>query len=380
MKLFKRIAAVMTVAVLAASIGALAACTEETVGPESEPVDQTPAYTVTFDLNYEGATPTTAEVKEGEKATRPADPSRDGYDFDDWYVDAEFSATYDFNAAVTQSITLYANWYDSSVVYRTVTFDLNYTGSESTTKKVADNSRLSTVANPEREGYAFVAWYTDAACTQAFSFATKITADTTLYARWATQYVFEAEHTYLRDKIGPSSSGEGSYLDMLYEDTLGLGASNGYAVTYLYAKDGDNGKYNTTLTFYIDSDQEVSDAILYLRISAELASITLNGNEYQVIVNGMTYNYDTVELNIVDRNTPADFKDVLVSSSVKLNAGTNTIQLKVNNSEKAIGGTTYAKAPLVDCIKITTDATLAWTAEVEGIAYPVRNDTVKESI
>lgn len=383
MKLFKRIATLLTALLLLASVGAVAACTTEEGGDEKvDPVEKTETVTVTFDLNYSGSTNTTEQVDKGAKVTKPEDPARDGYDFDNWYVDQELSAAFDFNTAINEDTTIYANWYEAGVTYHTLTLDLNYTGSTSTTRKVKDQERLQTLADPERDGYDFVAWYTDAACTQKFSYTTRITEDVTLYARWATLYVFEAEHTYLRDKIGPSSSGTGSYLGMLYPDTKNLGASNGYAVTYLYANDGDNGgQYKTTLTFYIDSDVAVTDAKLYLRITAELASITLNGTEYQVIVNGTAYNYDDVTLDIVDSNTPGNFRDVLVSSSVKLNEGMNTIQLKVSNNEKAIGGTTTAKAPVVDCIKISTDANLGWTSQtVDGVEYPVLNDELKESL
>ena len=39
-------------------------------------------------------------------------------------------------------------------------------------------------ADPTREGYAFGGWYTDAACTKAYDFATAVTSDMTLYAKW----------------------------------------------------------------------------------------------------------------------------------------------------------------------------------------------------
>lgn len=38
--------------------------------------------------------------------------------------------------------------------------------------------------DPTRSGYRFDGWYSDSACTAAFDFSTKITADITLYAKW----------------------------------------------------------------------------------------------------------------------------------------------------------------------------------------------------
>ena len=40
------------------------------------------------------------------------------------------------------------------------------------------------VPNPTRAGYTFAGWFTEEACTHAFDFATEITADITLYAKW----------------------------------------------------------------------------------------------------------------------------------------------------------------------------------------------------
>lgn len=48
----------------------------------------------------------------------------------------------------------------------------------------ASGSTVSKPADPTREGYTFDGWYTDAACTKAYDFATAVTADMTLYAKW----------------------------------------------------------------------------------------------------------------------------------------------------------------------------------------------------
>lgn len=37
---------------------------------------------------------------------------------------------------------------------------------------------------PAREGYTFVGWYADAACTEAYDFSAPVTGDLTLYAKW----------------------------------------------------------------------------------------------------------------------------------------------------------------------------------------------------
>jgi uncharacterized repeat protein (TIGR02543 family) len=67
-------------------------------------------YTVTFN-SQGGAAVASASVAVGAKVTKPAtDPTREGYTFAGWYTDAEGTAAYDFDKAVTASFTLYAKW------------------------------------------------------------------------------------------------------------------------------------------------------------------------------------------------------------------------------------------------------------------------------
>lgn len=48
----------------------------------------------------------------------------------------------------------------------------------------ASGSTVAKPADPTREGYTFAGWFSDAACTKAYDFATAVTADMTLYAKW----------------------------------------------------------------------------------------------------------------------------------------------------------------------------------------------------
>ena len=57
-------------------------------------------------------------------------------------------------------------------------------GSSVGSQTPASGSTVTKPADPTREGYAFGGWYTDAACTKAYDFATAVTSDMTLYAKW----------------------------------------------------------------------------------------------------------------------------------------------------------------------------------------------------
>ena len=68
--------------------------------------DGTPV-TVTYAYGALGGTYATQIVQKGEKAIEPDVPSRQGYQFTDWYLD---DTKYDFDTAVTEDMTLTAKW------------------------------------------------------------------------------------------------------------------------------------------------------------------------------------------------------------------------------------------------------------------------------
>ncbi len=59
--------------------------------------------------------------------------------------------------------------------------------------KVEDGKRAGNLPTPVRDGYKFLGWYTDEACTTKWNNITKITGDVTLYAGWKEIYVFDRE-------------------------------------------------------------------------------------------------------------------------------------------------------------------------------------------
>ena len=76
-------------------------------------------YTVTFETSGGSAVAPVA-VDAGSTVSKPADPARSGYAFDGWYTENTYENPYDFHAAVTGSLTLYAKW--NSIVYSDPTY------------------------------------------------------------------------------------------------------------------------------------------------------------------------------------------------------------------------------------------------------------------
>lgn len=69
------------------------------------------AWTVTFDTD--GGTPEPeSQIRANLPATKPDDPTKEGFDFGGWYTDAAFTTEYKFTESekVTQDMPLYAKW------------------------------------------------------------------------------------------------------------------------------------------------------------------------------------------------------------------------------------------------------------------------------
>ena len=67
-------------------------------------------FTVTFNSNG-GSQVSSQTVKDGEKATKPTDPIKDGNNFDGWFKETALTNAWNFATdAVTANITLYAKW------------------------------------------------------------------------------------------------------------------------------------------------------------------------------------------------------------------------------------------------------------------------------
>ena len=141
-------------------------------------------WTVTFDANGYGTAPAVQTVEEGEKATKPADPTAEGYSFQGWYTDTRYTMEYDFSKEVTEDTTLYAKWVKKPIV----SFNTNGHGAAPASQTVELNGKAVKPADPTAEGYVFRGWYTTAECTTEFDFNTPIAADTTLYAKWNETY------------------------------------------------------------------------------------------------------------------------------------------------------------------------------------------------
>lgn len=151
---------------------------------QTEDYESTGEYhTVTFD-SQDGSAVQSQSVLDGDYATQPDEPEKDGKVFLYWSDTIE-GERFLFSAhKITADITLYAVWSD----YHTVTFD-SRGGSDVDMQQVADGGYARQPGRPEKAGSYFLHWSEEIDGKERFLFTSrKITEDITLYAVWGTAY------------------------------------------------------------------------------------------------------------------------------------------------------------------------------------------------
>ncbi len=141
-------------------------------------IDVLPKYTVSFNSNG-GSEVASQTMFEGRTASEPADPDRDGYEFDSWRIGSVEGDEYDFESPVTANITLVAKW--NQVIKHTVTFDSNG-GSPVDAQDVIENETATEPAEPTRDNYTFGGWKLG---NVLYNFSTPVTGNITLVADWS---------------------------------------------------------------------------------------------------------------------------------------------------------------------------------------------------
>lgn len=176
-------------------------------------------YTVTLDGN--GGTPaqSTVTATYGEPLDQMPIPRYKGYFFLGWYdrqwggkqySDKQGQGTTPYDKA--GDCTLYAMWEEAPLC--TVTFDPN--GGTLTGAATCEEKQNECISRPDewpvREGYNFLGWYTDAACTQRWDFHDPIPGNMTLYAGWEIlSYVI---------RVRPANGGQDIIIHQNYDTAI----------------------------------------------------------------------------------------------------------------------------------------------------------------
>lgn len=141
-------------------------------------------YDVTFQYNN-GQPNETIKVQKDDFVPRPEMPQMNGYTFNGWYTEASCTNAWNFEIdRVTGTMTLYAGWKQEQQTEYIVTFRPN-NGDGNRVLSVPANALIPPQTSPTREGYTFIGWYKDDACTMPWNFDTdRVNANIILYGGW----------------------------------------------------------------------------------------------------------------------------------------------------------------------------------------------------
>ncbi|MCL2327256.1 MAG: InlB B-repeat-containing protein [Bacteroidetes bacterium] len=167
---------------------------------------------VVFNTGTGGTVIPTQWVETGATVPQPEDPERAGYLFKGWVTTSGGSVEFDFANPITVSRTIYASW----AILRTVTFNTGTGGSEIPTQYVENGTPAQRPEeDPTRANFVFKGWVTTSGGTTAFNFANPITANTTVYARWAAAYAISwsvndeiVQSEFVEQGVIPTFNGE----------------------------------------------------------------------------------------------------------------------------------------------------------------------------
>ena len=277
-------------------------------------------YTVTFNHNY-GETPVTEsrEVAENSQATPPATPKRanvsakghqaQDFTFGGWYKDAGCTQKYDFSAAVTEDMTLYAKWTGTYI------FEAEHVSFFD-----EDGTPLQGVgASGETSGTDMI-------------------------------------ETPPQGAEGVNASND-RYVTYLYAEGLAL----------VFNIVSDREVEDATLVFRISCENK--GFALDWTTNEGKTSEGLDYSKYSIILNDDEIEYETIIISDAagheDTGGKRPFSDVVIATHMSLKKGDNKLTFLTANSH-GMGGTMAATAPVIDCIKITTSANLDWTPLLEN--------------
>jgi len=125
-------------------------------------------------------------IEVGDGVVAPDNPTKEGYTFNKWCSNSDGTGdTYNLSTANFDEDTYVYAVYTLNTY--TVTFDSN-DGSDVTAQTVNHNAVATSPVDPTLEDYIFGGWFTDdTTFLEEYDFATPVTADITLYAKWDSE-------------------------------------------------------------------------------------------------------------------------------------------------------------------------------------------------
>lgn len=147
--------------------------------------------TVSFVTNGANESYPAIQVNKGSFLPSIQTPTKTGYRFEGWYLEASFDTLVQVEMTqIYQDTTLYAKWVDTSIPTYVITYDLNGAIQTSTiTESVLQNDTAKGFGTtPVRSGYRLEGYSETPEGEILYDFNTPVTQNITLYAIWLYNY------------------------------------------------------------------------------------------------------------------------------------------------------------------------------------------------
>ncbi len=143
--------------ILGVSTLLLASCGGDNASSGSATSGESGSWTISFDSKGGGAV-SSIKVKNGEKASKPADPNRSGYSFNGWCTDSIALTPFNWDKAITADWTLFASWIASSSS-ESASSSSEAEESSSSEEEASSSSEETIDKGHGPEGSSLVEWY-----------------------------------------------------------------------------------------------------------------------------------------------------------------------------------------------------------------------------
>ncbi len=249
---------------------------------------------VNVDYSWDGDIPNGSVLPESDKLAAGTEYTAEtvdtvtGYTFDGWYTDEALSESFADNTVITEDTILYGKW---TVKKYDVTYAWGEVKPSAAVLPEKDTVPYGTAYNAKTPaavtGYIFDGWYTDEACTTAYTDGTAVTDDVTIYGKWtrstvdvegSVNWVENGEGFTRPDTVTVNLMRDGTKIDSV-EVTVDDKTSQSFTFTDLpeYSEDGTV-KYEYTVA------QETVPTNYVETVSGYEVVNTYNVNKYYITV------------------------------------------------------------------------------------------------